>query len=51
MFEKLTGANMPQKNAHVLEDNVTGLGNGKPTTLTASQVLAVMQLTSLPVHN
>jgi hypothetical protein len=51
MFEKLTGANMRQKNARVLEDNVTGLGSGKPTTLTASQVVAVMQLTSLPVHN
>ena len=49
-FEKLAG-NVPQKNVRVLEDNVTGLGSGKPATLTASQVLAVMQLTNLPVHN
>lgn len=51
MFEKLTGSNMSQKKVCVLEDKVTGLGNGKPTTLTASQVLAVMQWTSLPVHS
>ena len=49
-FEKLAG-NVPQENVRVLEDNVTGLGSGKPATLTASQVLAVMQLTNLPVHN
>lgn len=51
MFQKLSGASIPQKNACVLEDNVTGFGNGKPVILTASQVLAVMCLTSSPVCN
>lgn len=50
MLQKLAG-NMPQKNACVLENNVTALSSRKPTRLTASQVLAVMQLTNLPVHN
>ena len=51
MFQKLSSAYMPGKNAHMLEDNVTGLGNGKPTVLTARQVVAVMQLTNLDAHN
>lgn len=50
MFQKLSGAYIPGKNTHMLEDNITGLGNGKPTVLTAPQVLAVMQLTNLPVQ-
>ena len=44
-FEKFAG-NVPQKDVRVL-----ALGSGKPATLTASQILAVMQLTNLPVHN
>jgi hypothetical protein len=51
MYQKLSGASIHRKNSRVLDDNITGLGNGKPAILTASQVLAVMQLTNLMVHN
>jgi hypothetical protein len=37
LFMKLSKENIPIKRQHILEKNVSGLGNGKPVYLTASQ--------------
>ena len=50
-FQKLSKGNLPLKSERILQDNVSGLGSCKPTSLTASQVIALESLTNRDVVN
>ena len=51
LFMKLSKENIPIKRQHILEKNVSGLGNGKPVYLTASQTVSFAAMMDKDVSN
>ena len=51
MFQKLSKGNLPIKSWHILQRNVSGLGVGKPISLTASQTVLLALLVDRDVVN
>ena len=51
LFQKLLKGSLPTKSEKILQRNVSGLGAGKPTVLTASQAVALSALINKDIAN